>query len=58
MIPWNENHTNVPVLKTTRERLKEQKRRGESYDDVINRLIDEKEHRLDDKIRELKKLMK
>lgn len=50
--------TGIPARKSTRERLKEQKRRGESYDDVINRLIDEKEHRLDDKIRELKKLMK
>lgn len=58
MTSWNEHHTNLPVLKTTRERLKSQKRKGETYDDVINRLIDEKENRLEDKIKELKKLMK
>lgn len=51
---WNKDHTNLPILKTTRERLKEQKRKGETYDDLINRLIDEKENRLDEAINELK----
>lgn len=57
MTSWKDNHTNIPTRKTTRERLKEQKRKGESYDDLINRLIDEKENRLNESIEKLRELI-
>lgn len=33
--------TTIQVKKTTRKRLKELGKKGESYDDIINRLADE-----------------
>ena len=58
MNPWSEDHTNISTKKSTRERLKEHKRKGESYDDLINRLIDEKENRLNEAIEKLRTLIR
>jgi hypothetical protein len=40
-MPLNINGTMVPIQKRTRERLRMLKTRKDSYDDVINDLIDE-----------------
>jgi uncharacterized FlgJ-related protein len=35
-----EDDTNIPVKKVTRERLKEYGQKGESYDKILNKLMD------------------
>jgi predicted CopG family antitoxin len=41
----DEDLTTIQLKKKTRERLKKEGDKGESYDDVINRILDEKEKR-------------
>jgi hypothetical protein len=36
-------HTAILLKKTTRDRLKDAGKKGESYDDIINRLLDKEE---------------
>jgi hypothetical protein len=57
-IKTSKEPTSIIIKLPTRERLKEQKRKGETYDGLINRLIDEKENRLQVEIEKLRKLIK